>query len=328
MASMPWRKLVALLLAVLGGIGLGLLTIPSLYRHSDTDLARVGTVLRALHDESLDPRVVVEGSSVFMCGVDARTLRSELPDRPLVLNLSSPGQGVAESLLYYEQLPPSVRTVVQLLSIDDLAVRRPPPPNSYNAYVMYGGRPDEQTRAALVAAYGEDARALLDAGRIRESFSARWALREAVDQAVRRLLRRDLDLAAAKDDLYFPAPYRERLPPRKIDELYRGLPPRKSGAPLQIIDEQRRVVDALLAAAASRGARVALVLPPVSRRMRDYWGEATLTEYIDVVKQTWGTRSIVIDATHLLGDDAFIDLLHPDPAGAQELTRAIARQLT
>ena len=106
--------------AILLGLVLCLAAMPALFGALPSDLSRTGHLLRALDGGAESPEIAVLGNSVVMAGVDARQLGQGLPGRPLVYNLASGAQAPAESFLYYQQLPSSVRVIVQVVSADAL----------------------------------------------------------------------------------------------------------------------------------------------------------------------------------------------------------------
>ena len=118
------NRALMLLSAVIIGLGFGSLGVPAL-RKIPNDLQRTSVILRAL--KSRRPAVVVFGDSVIMNGVDAAIISAQLPGSPQVLNLSSTGQTLAESYLYYQELPRSVQTVVQAVRVPYLFSPDPEP---------------------------------------------------------------------------------------------------------------------------------------------------------------------------------------------------------
>ena len=66
-----------------------------------------------------------------------------------VLNLGTTGQTLAESLLLYQELPASVRVVIQAVNPVDLLARPRIPAQKYNALFMYGYRPTAGTSACV-----------------------------------------------------------------------------------------------------------------------------------------------------------------------------------
>ena len=106
------------------GLALCLAAMPALFGVLPSDLWRTGHLLRALEGDAASPEIVVLGNSVVMAGIDARQLSEGLAGRPLVYNLASGAQAPAESFLYYQELPPGVRVIVQVVSADALQANR------------------------------------------------------------------------------------------------------------------------------------------------------------------------------------------------------------
>ena len=90
------------------------------------------------------------------------------------------------------------------------------PKNVYNAMVMYGYEAPKAQVAALTHAYGKKAEALFSVGDALQRFRSRWAVRQLVDTGVRAMVRPDLSLRRAREDLYYPASYTKQVSARAL----------------------------------------------------------------------------------------------------------------
>jgi hypothetical protein len=327
-APLPAQSLALLLLSVLLGAAAAALAMPAIFRATPTDISRIGVLLAALRDPAAAPQVVVFGNSMIMSGVDGRQLAAELPGQPLAWNLASSGQSLAESFLFYQQLPQRLRYVVQQVQVGVVEQERPLEAQKYNTFYMNGFRPQPATRAALDASFGAPVTGLLDASDLSQRFQARWALRQLVDTRLRLLLRRDLSLESAEVDLFHPQRYAKPLPPRRTQALVEGDVARlRSGTP-QISTQKLRLLESMQREAAARQARFVALLPPVHPAIREALGPA-LREPLDAFARAFAGRegALVVDLSDALEAQHFIDNVHPTNAGAEIATRLLARRM-
>jgi hypothetical protein len=293
--------------------------MPAAFARVPHDLRRIAVLLRALEQEPA-PRLVVFGNSVAMCGVDARVLRDELGAPAF----RSSGQTLAESFLYYQEIPSATEVLVYVVLPEQLEAEEAFHPHVLNAFRMSGFEPAPDTLAALEAAYSPAAVAELRAPAAARRFEARWVLRQGIDAGVRQLLRPDLDLDRAASDLEFPAPYRERIPETRLaSELRQQLDGRPPG-PLRPVSGPTRLLQEIAERAARDGRRLVFVLPPTHPQLVAGWGEAFLPSARSAFRDFEARGIRVVDALDLLGEDEFIDAMHSTPRGAERLTRLIA----
>jgi len=109
------RRLDVVVLVLVIGITTMLcnLVTPFLFNHIPTDKYRTARILDKIHEKGFAPEVVVFGSSRAMAAIDCNQMTKELNKE--VINFSSTGQSHVESSFYYSKLPPSVKTVVQVI---------------------------------------------------------------------------------------------------------------------------------------------------------------------------------------------------------------------
>jgi hypothetical protein len=322
-----WRGLaVALgsLLAIAVGAGAGLAAIPSIFVRVPHDLRRTAVLLSALRAGEPTPSVAVFGNSIAMCGIDGGALQASLGSGATAMNLSSTGQTLAESLLYYQELPAATRTLVY--AVPPMAFESGIAFNAhvYNAFVLSGYALDSWTRGALEDAFPPADLGALGEPAIAQRFEGRWVIREWIDGGLRRLVRRDLDLERAYTDLRFPAPYTRKVPADALEsELARLIAGRKPG-PLVPAESQVQLVRSLLEKARADGRRVVVALAPVHPRLLAAWGPEYLAPVRELAAQLGGAGADVIDSTELLDAGSFIDSVHPTPEAASRWTAAVA----
>ena len=85
---------------------------PTLYDNFG-GIHRTGLILDKLKDPTFSPDMIIFGSSKSMMGLDGYQMTKDLGID--VYNFSSPSQSPLESSLYYAILPPSVKSVVQII---------------------------------------------------------------------------------------------------------------------------------------------------------------------------------------------------------------------
>lgn len=325
-----------LVLAVMVGASLGL----SLYAAASyipNDLSRIRVILNALHDSQRPPDYVLFGDSVAMNGVDARVLRAAIPGNPHVVNASSSNQGLAESFLYYQEVPPSVRTIIQMIRVPTFFTDSPNSSgavrtqsfsrNVFNAFYVYGYRCQERTQAVLRSAFAPELAEWCSESWAGQVFRSRWIARQWVDTSLRSLLRPDLDTARGLSDLYYPSPYTRRLDPWKFDLQLRRYLSKLSSA----ITLSPGQLAALLAARAeaTRGHhRFVIVMAPIHPAVQAYLGPDFFRQLESSIEDgKFGPTADVIDCTRV-GDAAdYFDEQHPGPEGALKLSTCIAEAL-
>lgn len=177
---------------------------PWVFRAFPTDLTRTRVILDTLADSTSAPPIVVFGSSIAMASVDMERLAPPSAEGIVGWNLASTGQTPLESYLYYQELPTDVEIIVQTLSVSTLNHGGVLDAQKYNAFYMYGYRPDTRTRESMSETLGASMAALFAKSAGRHRFESRWVLRQAADWWMRNLLRTDLRIDRAMTDLVFP----------------------------------------------------------------------------------------------------------------------------
>ncbi len=289
-------------MALLLGVAVVAAAVPWIVRHSPVDASRLCTILDSCRSGHA-PAVVVLGNSVAMFAIDAADLRG--------WNLASPAQTPTESLLLLQELPDEVRTVVQVLTPMQLADDAVLAPERYNAMVLCGFRPREETSQAVARAFGSPTAAALDIHPLVARIAARQHMRPALETMLRDLARggsasrrrilRDLERPAAPIDGGW-------LPDRLFVAIGRR--------PVAVRASQRRIVAESLAASRQAGRRHLLVLAPVHPEVRSRFEPVVCP-----------AQAECLDLSGLLGASEFLDPTHPTPSGARKVTASIAAAL-
>ncbi len=216
----------ALVLGVVAGAAIGIAAMPWLFASVPSDLRRIAVLLEALGSAPA-PALLVFGNSVAMAGVDAGMFRTELGSGARVINMSSPAQTLAEGFLFHQQIPPATRTLVYVISPNQLESDMAFNDHVPNAFRLSGFEPATETLEALGAAFSPAALRELRAGGASMRFEGRWIVRDAIDGGLRQFARSDLDLERAASDLRVS----ESLPRADLRLEVRGEPARRTEPP-------------------------------------------------------------------------------------------------
>ena len=297
-------------------LGLNLLT-PLAYHGLPNDYVRTRLILGALQRER--PELVVLGNSRGMSGLNANMLEDSL-GLP-ALNCCSVSQHLAESMLYYDRLPASVKVVLQC--IDEKEFTRDAVwlnKAAITAFSMNVYRPDSLPRALL----GQSDLNRLTESRLRRNFRARNAFKTGVA----KWLIKHLDDDAPSDGLYdMKYPY---IYPSDHSKTYdRDLQLQREFLPdettvFELPASLRNYCATLDRYLAQRGVTLVFVLMPNCPALG--WPREAYASYRRAVTATLGNCRW-IDALEALPDEGFYDPLHPNRIGGALLTPFVAAQL-
>lgn len=321
------RDLATFLGALLIGAALAAALMPTLVRNAPTDIARIPHLLAALEKPGAAPEVIVLGNSVAMCGIDAKALSKDVADSPLAWNFASTGQTLLESTLFGQVLPASTRTVVLFVTHRELTTRDTLVPSKWNAFYLAGLRIEEGNKKAFVAAYPE-LEPLLSEGELEQRFRGRWVVPRIVDGGMRQLFRRDLTLSRATYDLFFPQPYTRALKGEKRERALARFLGREQELGYEVDGRRAELLARFTADLVAEGRDVLVVSPPVHPEIAAARGRSLPVDTRTFLSRLGERRGIRwLDASTLLGDDEFIDDVHPTGEGALRLTARVAREL-
>lgn len=322
-----FARVVVVISCIVAGALLAIAATPDILLHLPTELSRTIVTVRALHHAPPQLAVVVTGDSVTMNGVNARLLGAELQPQQEAWNVGSPGQQLAESLFVADMLPRSVHTLVVGLLPGDLAARSTTLPEArYLFYRISGYRPSAE---ALDVARHLRAPALFDLMTEPQwvaTLSGRGMIRISGDLTIRSYLRRDLDLERAHSDLYFPAPYRQRISEEALAHAINlAYASRGSFTPSQ---ERLELLMRLRAMLARRGQRLVIVVMPehpraIALTSAGYY--AQLAQYEQQLRNDYHFE--LLDLHDRLGELDFVDQIHPGGSGSERITQMIGAAL-
>ena len=318
------KIIVQVILVISAGLLAALLATPYLYRALPSDFERTALIINTLNNPSGDPEVILFGNSILMSGIDALTLRDNLAGEPLTFNLSSTGQQLTESILYYEMLPPNVTTVVQFIRAEQTSR----PPDSLSDIIagnlrMYGYEPGPSTKALMPAKM----LSYFDASWWKANFDARVIVPNSINRSMRSLLRKDLDLAGVAEELYFPNVYESKLNEQEYAKLVARYNPTNA---LNTFTPDKATLSLLKKAASSlseRNIRFVVVIYPINPRLNNFTN-AYRNGIGQFVKSDVKGSLDIIDLSGAVRAADFIDHWHISRDGAVKLSKKLATKLS
>jgi hypothetical protein len=312
--------------AILFGVTLALLLTQLLFNIIPSDLTRIKVLLDTLESPEHQPGYIVFGNSAAKDGLDTRIISQHLPKHVTGYNFGTPGQSLAETSLYLQEIPDSVDTVIQFIMPGALRAEDMIADPKYNAYYMYGFRISDETRNKLKNSYGDLADAL-DANALEQMFKSRWATRQFIDNFMRDLLRSDLDLDQSTYDLFFPSSMDDPLPESKLlihlQKIYGA-----GKSPFYATHTQEKQLITLAQQVKESGRRFVLIIAPVNPRAHPY----LRNDFIDKANKFYAKFANeqdiqLINAIDELPADLFVDAMHPSEPGAQQLSKYVGMQI-
>jgi len=327
-SPMSAGKIAGFVAMILVGVGLALLAAPALFKIVPTDLSRTAVLLQTLQDPPGEPEYVVFGNSVIMQGIDTNELSTYLKGDPLGYNLSSTGQNLLESALYYQELPDSVNTVIQFVQPDLMTGGPMIEPQKYNALYMYGYRPDADTRNLITSVFHTPGEKLLNIGYFEHAFDSRWAVRQAIDTFVRNTVRSDMTLDVARDDLFFPSSRGNAKSEAKLNidlkRAYEG----KADDEYKFVTQGRTQLKLMIERNRREGRRTVIVIPPIHPRAKEYEPAARRDEIHRQFEVFAEMNDVeLINTLDAVPAELFIDARHTSVKGAELLTDLVGREL-
>ncbi len=326
---------VLLLCCVVAGGLVAHLAMPAIFRSMRTQTKRIEYVLRALRTSDEPPSLLAFGDSTVMYGLDARLLSELLPPpRPVAWNVASPAAQLVQTRLLLQEVPVETETIIIGVSLAHLASATQTIPSSvYNALLMSGYRPTPETLADCLGAASKDLLHLFETPMWRVPFEARWAVRAALDELARPSprqasedARRSLRQTREEEyrDLYFPGPFRRRMPERVLKHQFRRRFHTRED--FRIAPKARQLLLSMDALGKSEGYRVVFVVMPEHPRWRDY----TSPKFGTQVERELGELADVefLNLRELLGEEFFVDHAHHSREGADLITQSIASYLS
>lgn len=324
-----WKIALITILSLLAGVMCAALLAGPLIQRLPHDLMRTETILSALGDARRKPDGVIFGNSVAMNGVDGRIIGEALSGDAEFYNLSSTGQTLPESYLYYQEIPESVETIVQVVTPLKLEEEEHIHESVYNTFYLYGYRPEAETVEVLSEIMGEPEATLFRRSMLWHRLQSRWVLRQWIDTSVRGLIRTDLELGRGVHDLYYPAPYETRLPEEKIDRILERAKTPRNWEGLKIPEKNLRIMKAMVRKSDELGVRdFYFLFAPLHPELQEHYGDRYLEEIRRFIRELdLGPNVHAIDMVSLLGEKEYIDHAHPTAAGARKISELLAAEM-
>jgi len=316
--------------STIAGACLTILMLPSLFDSLPNELMRTQVLLKSLHGEATPlPKVAVLGNSIAMNGINTKLLGSELPDSPVAWNLSSTGQLLIESTLIVDELPDQVDAVILTLFTDDLIKDASQVPRSkLIAYLQYGYQPSNPTLTTLRKVGSPDVVDVLSKSKLQITLESRWAIRSAIDISSRQLLRKDLDLANAATNLFYPSPFTKQQSLQVIETVIERSFPQLTADQGHLSQSAAELLTALAGHLAERKIAFYIALLPehplLRQRREDGFYDNLISDLNQLGQQI---NTPVFSFVPLLKESQFIDQVHPNAEGAQLLTKALAKEI-
>ena len=315
-------------LAVLAGAALAWAVSPTLFRALPTDTSRIAVLLDTLNDEAQAPEILLFGTSVGMAGVDTAQITERLPEQPLAYNMSATGQAFMESYLYYQELPDSVDIVIQLISPNSFIRESVVDPQKYNAFYMYGYRPDERTRDVMGGIFPVEMGEQFAKSDLQQRFDSRWAARQMADRFARSLFRSDLTLDRGTYDLFYPSSYTRRLPEKQYRIALRNEFGHLQRSNFWPQENKFELLTDLVDRAADAGKQLVLVVEPIHPQLIATRSEAFYQGFDTAISEFGAANGvIVLNGRNKVAESDFVDAVHPTPGGAAIFTDWLAGEL-
>ncbi len=317
------RNLIFFLVFVTCGVLIAMFSVPSIHNQLGSDFVRTELILKTLKDKESPPDLVLFGNSILMNGIDGQLL-SKISGGTKVYNLSSSGQNLYESSLYYQEVPAGVKMVVQFVQaelLSDFPKNRFDDRVARNFY-LYGYRPRPETYRLL----GDS---LLNY--FKEPFyeiyaDSRAIVSTSINQSFRRVLRKDLNLRALATEIYYPYTYTTRLDSATYFRRIQVNSPPELMTTYQVSPEAVAVLNKMKDYFSDRGIEYKVVVFPINPDLSNF-SDRYKSEAENILTNLTTTKFDLISMINLLNADEFIDHVHPTPEGAKKMTQAFAEKI-
>lgn len=318
------KMLITIALSIAFAAILANLLTPVIYRTLPSDYERTKLILTSLSaDQDSNPDILLFGNSILMSGIDARLLSQQLPESPLAYNLSSSGQTLTESMLFYELLPSSVTRVVQFIRAEQLT-QEPQALSDETAgnLFMYGYSPGPVTRTLL----SEEHLHYFNKPQWKANYDARTIIPNSINRSIRGLLRKDLNLESVGKELYFPSVYQNRLGEQQYSKMITRFNPEQ---PIERFIPNESVIESLKEAAIilqKRNIQYIVVIHPINPGLSNFTTQyrAEVEQFIQLQQ---GQSTQWISSISMLDEIDFVDHWHVTREGAAKLTKQVAAKI-
>jgi len=317
MVKIKGIKTLWLVTPVVLGAFVALFSVPVLHDIFPSDFKRTKFILNVLADKTeYSPDVLVFGSSVSMASINGRALSDSLNQE--VFNLSSTGQSLPESMLYYSMIDSNVKTVIQCISFDELNAEPYLDLKKIRNFRLYDYFPDSETLHLL-----EPLKPVyLSAPKLKILIDARALVKNAIDVGVRKFLRKDLDIGKMTTELYYPTPYTTRFSPEKYKLNVAMYNPPEPITNISLNSIFGKLLKRNTKYYSDRNINYFLLINPQNPSLTNY--SKTLFSQIDSLRGTGEFAGLnLLNYFDLLQDADFIDYCHPSPSGSRKVTKRL-----
>lgn len=314
------NRILLAVIALLGILGVFNFTTPFFYRLLPNDYIRTKYILNHLSRPSNGTTIAILGSSTAMSGMDANVFPKYLPEE-LVFNLSSTGQSIIESALYYTKLPETTKIVIQCIGLSSFTEKASLGQVPAIAFKMYEYEYDDTTKKLFgdLGVYDE-----LDKSQVQINFEARTFIKAGCGKYIRSLLDDDAPSEDKLKSLKFPYSYTEERS-NTYERNVAIVNKTNSLLNFKIDDTYRCLIQRASHYFESRGIQYILVIMPVSPAIVSSTKEEVETAK-RILEKTFHDI-VILDCYSILSSDDFYDVIHPNRLGAAKLTDYIAIKL-
>ena len=309
------------LMVGLGFLGANLLT-PWLYRQVPSDFKRTQFLIKKLKDPELSPDVMVFGNSIGMSGINAQIIVDSLDQYARCYNFSSVGQSIYESALYYPMLPGSTKLVVQLIRADLLAESLPKLDqeelrNFYFFGYDFGQAIDKSLEVDMGLDYINNTSAL------DLNYQSRTVIANFLNNSIRNIMRKDLDLDRLNRELLFPNVYKSPISTKKMQQMISLYNPKEPLNYFQPNEETLQYFEKVQAYFDSRGIEFVVGIYPINPNLNNFTEQykASIEQRLKDLKVPF------FDFSNKLVMEDFIDHWHISRTGAEKLTQHLVQRL-
>lgn len=268
--------------------------------------------------ESEKAEIVILGDSRSMFGIDSRIIKSVLKTSGEVYNLSSVSQDMYESGYYYNRIKDGTQVVIQCTTPLFFMENYDPELSNSKAISMFlsGYRIDPSTKE-LLPSYNE----VFDRNKLLNYYDSRTYFRSYIHNYLRPLFDDEKYDEESRSSLYFPHHYtQEKLPTYSSYVVYNcdGYQIKESPqSQMQFVSTCHKLFH-------SRNIQYMIVLMPVNPDVCD---QATAM-YREIAQSLRQMNNLpVIDLSTLLEAEHFYDRTHANKAGAQIISKELARRI-
>ena len=265
------------------------------------------------------------GNSVSMNGVDTKIVSDRFSPGKNFYNFSSGGQGLLESLDIIDNLPSGCDVVAWGIVPFAFDEEHDVPQDVWTKYYFSGLTPSASLLNLAEKIQATSTSGYFDQLEVQRSLHSRWVYRSVIDNSLRQILRKDLDLEHSNRDLFYPSPYTRHLSDDKknagIKQKIKDL--EKTPFTGKLSSDFVALVNYFNKSNESKHRRGVLVVMPLRPEILDAMGRDKVNVAIKELKEKF-PHLPVLDLHECLDSSRFVDLMHPDREGATRISKKLA----